>query len=167
MQRILYLVLALTLGLGFSSCKKDTPTTTTDPAQSTALTSGYWEYEHTSSSGAHYESTRIWFKPDGTYTFHHLAKQLSGPYKDDLSSQFNDEFYASGRYSVTGNQVKFETFQFDRYADRFIGHRDNEEEEGLAVQVLIFDQQAQTLTSLREASSEGGEGRKEVLYHKH
>lgn len=168
MKRILYLVLVLTLGVSFSSCKKDTPTTTIDPAQSTALTSGYWEYARTDDDGMNRQTLQFTFKTDMTYTMKYLREEFSEQYKDHLSTEFNDEYYASGRYSLSGNQVKLETFQLDRYADRFVGHRSKRDmPKGIVGIVLIFDQQAQTLTPSLELSPEDAVDPAAVLLHKH
>lgn len=171
MKRIYYFALALTLALGFSSCKKDTPTTPTEQTQSTALTAGYWEAEELDESGDTRDRGRFTFKVDGTYTYRYLREELAAEHKNDLSSEFNDEYYASGTYSVKDNQIKLETFKLDRYADRFVEYRKNHPEEhhgDLAGIVFIFEEKAQTLTASVELSPKDRVDETEpvVLHHK-
>lgn len=154
MKKVLYTLCALALTLGAVSCKKDTPATPTEQTQSTALTAGYWEATSTESSGTLHERGRFTFKPDGTYTYHYLREDTSEEHKDNLIGEFNDEYFASGSYSVKGNQIKLETFKLDRYADRFVEYRKAHPEGlgGLAGLVLIFDEKAQSLTLSVELS---------------
>lgn len=155
MKKVLYALCALTLTLGTVSCKKDTPLTPTEQTQSTALTAGYWEIEELDASGDTRDRGRLTFKTDGTYTYHYLREELSPEHKNDLSSEFNDEYFASGSYSVKDNQIKLESFKLDRYADRFVEYRKNHPEEHagtLAGLVFIFDEKAQSLTPSVELS---------------
>lgn len=166
MNKILYSLFALALTLSVVSCKKDDPKPSTEQTQSTALTAGYWEAEQdlTETNRAHVQIT---FKTDGTYSYHFLRVESSEQDKASLLSEFNDEFYASGTYSVHGNEVKLETFKLDRYADRFVSHRsERDKPEGVTGIVLIFDEQAQTLTPSEEKSPEDSVDTKAVLRHK-
>lgn len=166
MKKLFYPLLALALSLGAASCKKNEPETPTEQTQSKALTAGSWVTETLNSDGTNRERATFTFRPNGTYTLHYLRQDSSPEHKDDLLSEFNDEFTGSGRYIVDGTYVKLIDFTFGGYAVRFKEHRANPSRIDYSGLFFIFDEQAQTLKVSALHSPEGLVDEELVFQHK-
>lgn len=160
MQRILYLVLALTLGLGFASCKKDTPQPVTPseetPIQlSSHLTQGHWEQVLLAPDGDQRLTQRFTFLRDGRYVYRYIAEQLTGDHRDDLRAEYNDEYYLFGYYSLEGERVTLLSSSFGGYAERFVAARTEASQEAdntFRGFVLLLDPSTRALRFARELS---------------
>lgn len=66
--------------------------------------------------------TVLTFNPDGTFQGYHILK-ADGQHRESLSIRYNDESLFSGTYTYVNGILKFETYKFDGFAEKFRDYR--------------------------------------------
>lgn len=146
MKKLILLLLVVTLGLSFSSCKKDEPS-------GFSPVGGSWVYSQVSLGIT--ESIRFTFKADGSYSlvFTRVSPEAD---RDKLDAEYNDEQHFSGRYSHSQGKVTILSLQFDGFGERFAKVREEKDvspDANLTGLVLLYDPKTEMLRVSRELSS--------------
>lgn len=68
------------------------------------------------------KQTVLTFNPDGTFQGYQIHK-VDGPHKENLSIHYNDEYLFSGTYTYVNGILRFETYKFDGFAEKFRDYR--------------------------------------------
>ena len=107
------------------------------------LTDGVWvlddsDIENPGASDYDYsdKQTSITFRSNGTYSLRFLQR-TRGSQRNNLSVQYNNEYFASGTYSYERGIVKLLSYTFDGYGSKFAEYRRQHPEQDNAAKQSI------------------------------